>query len=367
MYKVLPFPHYSTTRTDELDPYTTSTCWQFPVTASSSHQVKKTHIMATLNTTPDSFSDGSDHQGLHAALSYTHESVRNGAHIIDIGGYSTRPGAAFVSEEEEISRVVPVIKAIRSTSSKADELQGKAYQNILISVDTFRPEVARAAIDAGANCINDVYAFAGPRYPLDVANWAHFKTFRNLAAKHRIPVVLMHSRGDAGSHKDYASYAYANHPTKGGAVLEAVKVELGERVNAAVRGRGGLRRWQIIVDPGVGFSKTVEGNLEALRNAARIVEDPLLAPRSRNDPPVTNPLFGFPQLIGASRKSFLGTILEQPDSSSVYTGRSTQAKERGYATAAAVACAVNQGAVVVRVHDVIGMGDVVRMASALWM
>ncbi|KAH7883070.1 Dihydropteroate synthase-like protein [Phlebopus sp. FC_14] len=300
----------------------------------------KTHLMATLNVTPDSFSDGSVHHTLPAAIAYATTSVNSGADIIDIGGYSTRPGAAYVSAEEEIHRLVPVITAIRSH-------EDEQVRDVLVSVDTFRWDVAEAAVHAGANCINDVYAFSGPDYPLTRTSAEHLLKMREVARGLCVPVVLMHSRGDAGSNKNYDQYP--------GGVVEGVKVELGEKVEAIVKGKGGVRRWLVIVDPGIGFSKSVDGQLALLRSASSITADE-----------TGNPLAGYPQLIGSSRKSYLGAVLERPDPLGTYKGRKTLPTERGWATAAAVTCAVQQGASVVRVHDVLEMRDVVAVASAIW-
>jgi dihydroneopterin aldolase/2-amino-4-hydroxy-6-hydroxymethyldihydropteridine diphosphokinase/dihydropteroate synthase len=306
--------------------------------------------MATLNATPDSFSDGSLHNSLPAAISYVSASVSAGADIIDIGGYSTRPGAAFVSSTEENSRILPIIRALRSFQSGSEALT--KVNEVLISVDTFRAEVAETGILAGANCINDVYAFTGPEYPLNRASAEHLLAMRRVARDLAVPVVLMHSRGDAGSNKNYESY---NH-VRGAAVLEGIRVELGEKVNAIVKGKNGIRRWFVIVDPGIGFSKSQQDNLEILRHASQITR------MSEK----TNLLSGYPLLIGPSRKSFLGAILAQADERGSYKGRTTEAKERGWATAATVACAVQQEADVIRAHDVLEMGDVVRVSSALW-
>jgi dihydroneopterin aldolase/2-amino-4-hydroxy-6-hydroxymethyldihydropteridine diphosphokinase/dihydropteroate synthase len=357
MYKLLPFPS-----SPSGDTASTWTCWKYPLAERPSSSPRKTHLMATLNTTPDSFSDGSDHVDIPSALAYVQESVAAGAHIVDIGGYSTRPGAAFVSSEEEINRVIPIIKAIRSLPWPSGVRN--AARDVLISVDTFRPDVARAAVLAGANCINDVYGFAGPQYPLDETSARHFLEFKKVARELVVPVILMHSRGDAGTNKDYSAYSHAADGS--GAVVEGVKIELGERVEAAIKGPGGLRRWLVIADPGVGFSKTLEGNLQVLRNASKITSDPTLSPSPHSALPCPNALYGFPLLIGASRKSFLGAILGNPDPTSAYDGRDTAPKEREWATAAVVACAVQQGALVVRVHGVHEMGDVVRIANALW-
>ncbi len=161
----------------------------------------------------------------------------------------------------------------------------------------------------------------------------------------------MHSRGDSGGNKDYSRFD---------SVLQGVTKELGEKVEAIVRGPGGVRRWLVMVDPGVGFSKTLEGNLQVLRDSASITAD------IRSEDGAWNPLRGYPLLIGTSRKSFLGTILSQPNDERIHQGRQTTPKERGWATAATVACAVQQGAAVVRVHDVLELGDVVRVADAIW-
>ena len=351
MQKVVPFPRYplDSSAADTIPGLghpvpSTAQYWRFGIEVTGSTvQPHKPYIMATLNATPDSFSDGSVHNTLPSALSYVDSSVAAGADIVDIGGYSTRPGADYVSPEDEISRVIPIIEAVRHSESRS--------KDVLFSVDTFRFDVAEAAVLAGANCINDVYAFTGPDYPLNTASAQHFLTMRKAARSLSVPVVMMHSRGDAGSNKDYGKFKES--PS---AVLKGIQVELGDKVSAAVRGKGGIRRWNVIVDPGVGFSKTVTDNLEILRNAS------LITKMLKN----LNPLAGYPLLIGTSKKSFLGTILAEPDPNGTYRGRNTEARERGWATAAAVACSVQQGAGVIRVHDVLEMGDVIRVSSALW-
>ncbi|KAF7790607.1 hypothetical protein EIP86_001563 [Pleurotus ostreatoroseus] len=370
MNMVTPFPQYPTGPSEnmaEKDPLpvvpTTAAWWTFP-SSGTSPSTRKTYLMATLNATPDSFSDGSINNTVPAALKYATSSVAAGADVIDIGGYSTRPGAAYVSPEEEIARVVPVIRAIRylsdSPGTDEDPKLKEQTSRALLSVDTFRWDVAEAAIRAGANCINDVYAFTGPTYPVDEPGWWHLAKMRQVARDLAVPVILMHARGEASANKDYSEYAYAADARGKGAVVEAVKVELGEKVDAIVKGKGGVRRWYVIVDPGVGFSKTVEGNLEVVRQCSALTE------HTRMSNGGLNPLSGFPVLIGTSRKSYLGSILEKEDHTGTYAGRKTAANERDPATAAAVACAVQQGAAVIRVHDVLGMGDVVRVASQLW-
>ncbi|KAI0046781.1 Dihydropteroate synthase [Auriscalpium vulgare] len=358
MHKVIPFPRYPHVAA----PYTapeeativppTTAYWKVHLDAAS--PPRKTRIMATLNATPDSFSDGATHNTLDTALAYAQRSVGAGADIVDIGGYSTRPGAAYVSPEDEISRVVPVIQRIRSSPDGST-------RGVLISVDTFRPEVARAAVLAGANCINDVYAFTGPDYPLTPASANYFAQMREVARELAVPVVVMHSRGDAGANKDYSAYGYSQLD----AVLEGIAQELGEKVDLIVKGAGGVRRWLVVVDPGVGFSKTLESNLQVLRHASKITAETLPLSASSSVAGSRNPLRGYPQLIGASRKSFLGAILSESDPDGSYRGRNTEPKERGWATAAAVAHAVKEGVAVVRVHDVMELGDVVRVADAL--
>lgn len=378
MFKAIPFPQYSPSLLAELNDESsvssppTASYWTYPVTSSSSdsRQRRKTHVMATLNMTPDSFSDGSLHNTVSTALQYAFSSTTNGADIIDIGGYSTRPHAAYISPSEELDRVIPIIKAIRSTRQEEDDSAGQTLANALISIDTFREEVARAAIGAGANCINDVYAFTGPEYPLTVSSAEHFVRMRMMARQLAVPVILMHSRGEASANKDYSAYSYAVDADGRGSVLEGVRIELGAKVEAAVKGRGGLRRWQVIVDPGIGFSKTVEGNLELLRNASALTcdEEHVHGRGGALGANAQNPLRGFPQLIGVSRKSFIGMVLEHPDkySGPMLAGRKTRPDERVWGTAAAVSCAVQQKAAVVRVHDVSEMRDVVTLSTALW-
>lgn len=361
MQKVLPFPKYPLTSAsaDSIPGFahpvpSTATHWSFVSSFTELKRNKslrrKTYLMATLNATPDSFSDGSVNNTIPAAVSYANSSVIAGADIVDVGGYSTRPGAAFVSEEEEINRVVPIIQAIRCINS--NQAAHPQTKDVLISVDTFRWKVAEEAVLAGANCINDVYAFTGPVFPVTRPSADHLVTMRKIARDLAVPVVLMHSRGDAGSNKIYEDYAYADDAP----VLEGIRIELGEKVNAIVKGKNGIRRWLVVVDPGVGFSKNLDDNLEVLRHASLITQATS----------IPNPLSGYPQLIGASRKSFLGIILAEPDGDGTYKGRTTVGKERGWATAAVVACAVQQGAAVVRVHDTLEMSDVVRVALAIW-
>ncbi|KAJ4490360.1 Dihydropteroate synthase [Lentinula aciculospora] len=373
MEKVLVFPRYPlppnvSSPLSGIGPVpSTLTFWRYTDSKSvrkvQSKTKGRTRLMATLNATPDSFSDGSTHNTIPSALAYIRQAARASVDIMDIGGYSTRPGAAFVSVDEEIDRVVPIVQAMRSAGSttiEEDNEEIRRVKEMPISIDTFRWEVTEKAILAGANCINDVYAFTGPQnypYPaLEVdrqQNNESMRQMKGLARKFAVPVVLMHSRGDAGMNKDYSAYSYSDD----GAVIEAVREELGLKVDQIVKGKGSIRRWNVIVDPGIGFSKTVEDNLELLRRGGAVTADTLIGrvPSKRK-----NPLTGFPQLIGTSRKSFLGVVLANA------RGRSAEAKDRAWATASAVSCAVQQGALVVRVHDTHEMSDVVAIADALW-
>ncbi|KAF9045597.1 Dihydropteroate synthase-like protein [Panaeolus papilionaceus] len=381
----------------------TLTIWSYPVPGRPSGFTPNgeplTRLMATLNTTPDSFSDGNQHFSppssspsssthsftLAPSLSYIRSAIKDGASIIDIGGYSTRPGAEVVSVQEEVRRVVPVVEAMRAwgravgSGEGGNEEQGdekeeeliKRIRDTPISVDTFRPEVAEAALSAGANCINDVYAFTGTSAWVagDKANWRdneNLMKMKEVARRFCCPVIMMHSRGDAGMNKDYSQYSYVHtsspsRPTRPNAVsevLEAIRVEVGSKITAALHGPGGLRRWLIIADPGVGFSKTLEANLGVIKYAGEIVDDRTIG---RADSTL-NPLRSLPLLIGPSRKSFLGAILAQEPAP-----REAPPRDRGYATAAAVACAAQQaekGVLLVRVHDVQSMMDVVKVVGA---
>ncbi|RDB21738.1 Folic acid synthesis protein fol1 [Hypsizygus marmoreus] len=368
MRKVVPFPRYPLLASDDPQSFPvpvgprTLTYWTYSITTNKRHKSAnkgRTQLMATLNATPDSFSDGSTHNTLETALGYARQSVRAGASIIDIGGYSTKPGAAFVSSADEIDRILPIVNAIRNLDSNigVDPTTDARLRETPISIDTFRSDVARACIQAGANCINDVYAFTGfdavypPTEPDALKRAADsLAEMKAVAREFSVPVVLMHSRGDAGQNKEYGMYGDGDEQ-----VIRGVQIELGEKVERIVKGEGGVRRWMVIVDPGIGFSKTLEGNLEVLRGASRVVADVELDASRRN------PLRGYPLLIGPSRKSFLGAILSQGE-----IGRETSPKERVWATAAAVACAVQQGALVVRVHDTKEMVDVLSVAAALW-
>lgn len=275
---------------------------------------QRTYVMGILNATPDSFSgDGllSDGDALERAVAQARSFHEAGADIVDIGGESTRPGAAVIGPEEEMRRIVPVIAAVRA-----------ALPGIAISADTYRAAVAAAALDAGADIINDVWALrADPEMPA-------------LAAARGAAVILMHNRSRADAvetdRRAGASYAGAAYTD----VVADVARDLRGLVDAAVA--AGVGRDRIAVDPGIGFGKTVEQNLDLL---------------NRID--VLKAEVGLPVLIGPSRKSFIGQVLDLP------------VEERLEGTAASIAAGVLRGADMVRVHDVREMVRIVRMTDRI--
>lgn len=274
---------------------------------------KRTYVMGILNVTPDSFSgDGllTAADSLKAALAQAEEFIAAGADILDIGGESTRPGSTPVSDAEEIARVIPVIKALRSNGVTN-----------LISVDTYKSAVAMAALEAGADWINDVWGFhADPRMPAVAAHW-------------ECPVVLMHNRSRPNQvelqEQIGASYIGAHYND----LLLDVKNELIQTVNVARK--AGIKDENITLDPGIGFGKTVEQNLELINRLDEIKA------------------LGFPVLLGPSRKSFIGYTLDLPPS------------ERLEGTLAACAVGITRGADVLRVHDVQQVVRLARMTDAI--
>lgn len=265
--------------------------------------------MGILNVTPDSFSDG----GVHAAtdLSSTiQEMVQNGATILDVGGQSTAPGREEVTAEEEAARVLPVVDLIKSIP---------ACEAITISVDTYRASVAAQASEHGAHLINDVSAGQ-----LD-------KDMLPTVARLGKSICLMHMRGNPRTMTSLTEYSDG--------VVATVAKELAQRVAAAEA--AGIRRWRIILDPGIGFAKTQAQNLELLRDLDDLRRWPGLV--------------GLPWLVGPSRKGFVGKIT-----------RVTDPKDRSWGTAATVTAAIQGGADVVRVHDVKQMKTVASMADAIW-
>lgn len=259
-------------------------------------------VMGVVNVTPDSFSDGGRFYGTDAAVTHGEKLVAEGADLLDIGGESTRPGSQGVDATEQRRRVVPVIDGLR-----------KAGIVTPVFVDTRLAEVAAAALDAGANGVNDVSALRDD------------PSLAGEIARRRVPVVLMHMLGTPATMQKAPAYAD---------VVAEVTAFLKERADAAVA--GGILRDRIAIDPGIGFGKTVAHNLELLRRT-----DALTA-------------LGLPVLVGPSRKRFIGEVLglDQP-------------ADRDIGTLGAVAAAVLGGAAVVRVHAAAAAIDVVRMCTAI--
>lgn len=270
----------------------------------------RTYIMGVLNVTPDSFSDGGEFNTKSAAIAQAKSLIAGGADIIDIGGQSTRPGAEIISLDEELNRVIPIVQALRF----GDDEHPPIPDRILISLDTFRSEVAAAGIKAGANLVNDITGgIADPQ-------------MLSLVAELRVPVILMHTRGTPQTMQQMTDYQD---------LIGEIYQFFVERIEAAIA--WGINREQIIIDPGIGFAKNYEQNLEILRRLSEFKS------------------LGLPILVGASRKSFIGKILNQPDP-----------KKRVWGTAAACCAAIANGANIVRVHDLPEMWDVCRVADAIW-
>ena len=258
-------------------------------------------IVGVLNCTPDSFSDGGKHDSVEAAVAAGARMADAGANWIDVGGESTRPGAAVVAESDERGRVIPVIEGLRRRLSPS----------VRISIDTYKAGTARAAVAAGASVINDV---SGGRLDPDIVR---------VAAETGAGIVLGHLRGAPATMMEEVSFRN---------VVDEVGAELAERL-AHARAAGCYETW---VDPGFGFGKRLEHNIALLRAL-----------------PALHARLDVPMMVGVSRKAFIGQVTGKP------------AGERVFGTAAAVTAAVMGGAAAVRVHDVAEMLDVVRMAEAL--
>ncbi|RUL49124.1 dihydropteroate synthase [Lysinibacillus antri] len=254
---------------------------------------KETFIMGILNVTPDSFSDGGKYDSLEGAVRHAKEMVANGAKIIDIGGESTRPGYTRISDEEEISRVVPVIKAI------LEEVQ------VIISIDTYKSAVAKAAIEAGAHMINDIW---GAKADPEIAR---------VAADFNVPIILMHNRVE----KPYTNY------------FEDYMADLQESI--AIVKNAGVPDEHIILDPGIGFVKNLQQSIETMQRLDELVD------------------IGYPVLLATSRKRMIGTILNVP------------LDERVEGTAATCAFGAMKGCHIMRVHDVKEVARTVKMMDAL--
>lgn len=258
--------------------------------------------MGILNVTPDSFSDGGLFNTLEAAVDQAQRLEAVGVDILDIGGQSTRPNAEDLSLQAELNRVIPIVEAIRQGSE------------VPISVDTTKAAVAAAAIAAGADFINDI---SGATYDPEM-----LATVAQLG----VPIVLMHIRGTPQTMQQMTDYQDLV-----GEVVSWLKL----RIDAAIA--AGIARHLIAIDPGLGFAKTGPQNIELLRNLSAFQS------------------LGCPILVGPSRKSFLGQILNQPDP-----------QQRVWGTAAACCAAIAGGADILRVHDGPEMADVCRVADAIW-
>ncbi len=273
----------------------------------------RTYIMGIINATPDSFSgDGIIARGNAAdvALNQAREFLSYGADILDVGGESTRPGSAPVNADEEMRRVIPVIRALRENFPEA-----------LISIDTYKAQVAEEALNAGAQIINDVWGLRAD------------ENLARVAAKYNAPVILMHNRSNPASVevKEKLGGAYIGAEYQN--LVEDVKRELEASVNIAREAN--IAESQIILDPGIGFGKTREHNLELINRLNEIRA------------------MGYPILLGTSRKSFIGFTLDLP------------ADQRVEGTAATVAVGIARGADMIRIHDVKEMARVAKMTDAL--
>ncbi|KPK57358.1 MAG: dihydropteroate synthase [Gammaproteobacteria bacterium] len=255
--------------------------------------------MGIVNVTPDSFSDGGQFSGTEAAVSHGLRLAEEGASILDVGGESTRPGAVPVSAQDEIGRVVPVIRKLAESVP------------VPVSVDTSKPEVIEAAIAAGASMVNDVRALRA-----DGALQA--------AAAAAVPVCLMHMQGEPGTMQ--TSPTYRN-------VVEDVFAFLAERMEACLA--AGIGEERIVLDPGFGFGKTLEHNLVLMRGLGRLLD------------------LGRPLLVGVSRKSMIGTMLDRP------------VDKRLWGSLALAVMAAERGARILRVHDVAPTVDVLKIAAAV--
>lgn len=268
----------------------------------------RTYLMGILNVTPDSFSDGGQFNHRETALKQALLMIDRGADIIDIGGQSTRPGAQQITLEEELQRVIPIIKAIRKVS------------DIPISIDTTRATVAEKSIETGADIVNDISSGT-----FDRAAPFHDRSMLSTVAKLQVPIILMHIKGTPETMQNLTDYQD---------LIEEIKLFFQARIEEAIT--LGIKKEQIILDPGIGFAKTYEQNLEILRNIKEIKK------------------LDFPVLIGTSRKSFIGKILNKENP-----------QDRIWGTGATCSYAITQGANILRVHDVEQMSDVARVTDAI--
>jgi len=266
---------------------------------------ERTFVMGVLNVTPDSFSDGGKFFDAERAIEHALAMECAGADLLDIGGESTRPGSAGISAKEELARVLPVLQALRGRLK------------IPVSIDTQKTEVAEAALDAGAQIINDISGLkSDPR-------------IGEVAARRRVPLILMHMRGEP---RTMQAGAFARDVMKD--VLQ------GLRKSVATARKASVGKSQIILDPGIGFGKSFAQNYELLQKLPQLAK------------------LGFPLLVGTSRKGFLGATLAQE-------GKPAPPEERIWGTAATVTAGILNGAHIVRVHDVSEMVQVARVADCL--
>ena len=273
----------------------------------------KTFVMGIINITPDSFSgDGIlfTQNPLKYALEKTEKFLMEGADIIDIGAESSRPGYQPVSDSVKIERLLPILKAIK-----------KAHLGGIISIDTYKPEVAKQCLDNGADWINDIWGLSKRN------------GLAELLAQYEVPVVLMHNRSDNNAIKINERLGSSYEGGHYSDFMEEIKHEIREIISFALN--AGISKENIILDPGIGFGKSVEQNLMLINRLDEIKE------------------LGYPVLIGPSRKSFIGQVMDLP------------VKERLEGTAASVAIGIAHGADIIRVHDVKYMYRVAKMCDAL--
>ncbi|MFJ5718031.1 dihydropteroate synthase [Neobacillus sp. NPDC093127] len=254
---------------------------------------KKTIVMGILNATPDSFSDGGEYNQIETAVKRAKEMAANGADIIDIGGESTRPGFAAVSVEEELERVIPIIKAI------------SRHVQIPISIDTYKAEVAKQAIEAGAHIINDIWGAKAD------------EKMGSVAAEYNVPIILMHNRHN----RNYRVF------------VRDVFNDLYESI--AIVKQAGVIDNNIILDPGIGFAKDYQENLLMMQNLDKLV------------------MLGYPVLLGTSRKTMIGQALNLP------------VEERMEGTGATVCYGIQKGCQIIRIHDVKEMSRMAKMMDAM--
>ncbi len=256
---------------------------------------KRTYIMGILNVTPDSFSDGGNFNNIDTAVNHAKKMINDGADIIDLGGESTRPGHTYVDSQEEKRRILPVIKKLK------EEIQ------VPISVDTYKADVAEASLELGVEMINDIWGLTKD------------KNMANVIAKYDAYVCIMHNQDTTEYNKD---------------IMEAIKEFLQNSIDLALK--SGIKKEKIVLDPGIGFGKTFEQNLEVLKRLDEIKT------------------LGYPVLLGTSRKSVIGNVLN------------VEPKERLEGTIATTVLGIRDGVDIVRVHDVKENLKAAKMADAIY-